>query len=75
LDIPDVTQHAGAYQLCTKVLGRQSKGEVLAAYKEAEKKKVLTPTAPVPEIEPEVNLSPKEQFKKQLLQSITDALQ
>ncbi len=75
LDIPDVTQRTGAYQLCTKVLGRQSKGEVLAAYKEAEKKKVLTPTAPVPEIEAEVNLSPKEQFKKQLLQSITDALQ
>jgi ACT domain-containing protein len=75
LNISDSKKKIGAYHLCMNVLGRQSKGEVLALYKEAEKKKKLIAIEPVEQTEQKPDLSPKEQFKNQLLKSISDALQ
>lgn len=75
LNVPDSDEKTEDYQLCTSVLGRQSKGEMVALQKEAEKKKKLSAIEPVENLEPTPDLSPKEQFKNQLLQSISDALQ
>lgn len=69
------TDEVGAYQLCAKVLDRQPKGQIIAERKAQEKKQVIPAATPVQQPTQQPTLSPKEQFKNQLLKSITDALQ
>ncbi|MBQ7413671.1 MAG: AsmA family protein [Alphaproteobacteria bacterium] len=64
-------QHPENYQLCQKVLGRQTKGQVRD---EAKKIKMLPkPVEPVKQ-QPTFQ-SPQDQFKQQLLDSLTKAIQ
>ena len=59
------------YQTCAEVLGRQSKGQL-----KAEAKKVqMLPKPTVVETPAAKQETPKEQFKKQLLESLTQVLQ
>ncbi len=64
-----------AYGLCRRVLGYQSKAEKQAALKEELKKQPQPIVQEQPEPQPQPVLSPKEQFKNELLKSISEALQ
>ena len=61
------------YLLCQKVLGRQTRAQVA---EQSKKKQVLTlPKTTVEKPQPTRKPTPREQFREQLLKSLSDALQ